>query len=81
MRGSVSECEVVLQTFGQAFLYLLLHVDTLTLDDDDREQFYRKLMSMVSVATPFCMQEHIHVLMRDEKEERKEQARSNKQQG
>ena len=56
VRGSASECEVVLQTFGQALLYLLLNVDTHTLALVERQQFYRTLLNMVSYG-----QVYIHV--------------------
>ena len=49
MRGSVSESEAVLQTFGQSLCHLLLTVDTHSLSDTERGEFYRRLLAMVSV--------------------------------
>ena len=48
VRGSVTESEAVMETFGQALLYLFLTVDTQSLGETERQQFYQSLLNMVS---------------------------------
>ena len=48
MRGSVSETEAILVTCNQTLCHLLVAVDTHSLSDTERGQFFGKLLGTVS---------------------------------
>ena len=48
LRGSVSECEILLQTFNESLSFLLLSIDTHSLSDTEKQKFYKKMLTMVS---------------------------------